>query len=403
MKNIIHPFLRFWLRLTSYFFFEKICISGIENLPVNNPVIFACNHPNAFLDSIVMTTCIKRPLHYIARGDFFNSKIASALLHFINILPVYRREEGKQLLHKNNETFSYCMELFRKNGALVIFSEGLSENKWELRPLRKGTARLAFEAWNNPEIADRLKVVPVAIHYSSWMKAKPVVTVEFLKNIERDSFDKWSESGIFNREFNEKLKERLSEKCIMVDKKIDSVSQIKIVEFMLKNFINGAADAKKIQDEYLKTDNQKFKSEYKSLADFLIKKKINYSITSPKSSIKLINQIGWFMVFITAFIYNFIPYYACKFIIRRVTKGNDFYDSLLYCMLMLIYPFYLIILFLFSNHFMNYQSGLINVFLAASSAFYYETSKRYIHSFRSRKELATVHDLFNRLFEKGNG
>ena len=177
MKSIIHPFIKAYLKVTSYFFFEKIEISGKDNLPVDCPVIFACNHPNAFLDSIIMTTCAQRPLYYTARGDFFKSRIASALLRYIHILPIFRKEEGKEYLHKNEETFSDCIEIFKKNGALVIFSEGISENKWELRPLRKGTARLAFEAWNNSDIGDKLKIVPVSIHYSSWLKMSPVVYV----------------------------------------------------------------------------------------------------------------------------------------------------------------------------------------------------------------------------------
>jgi len=367
------------------------------------PVIFACNHPNAFLDSLLMTTLVKRPLYYIARGDFFKPKIVSALLHFINILPVFRKEEGKELMHKNNETFSYCMEVFKKKGALVIFSEGLSENKWELRSLRKGTARLAFEAWNNPEIAERLKVVPVAIHYSSWTKIHPVATVEFLKSMERNSFDKLDETGYFNRIFNEKLKERLSEKCIVVDKTGDAGLQNKMVAFMLKNFANGASDAKWLQDQYSEPENEKFKSNYNALSNFLTKDNINYDLKPGVGIMKWIDLVGWFIVKVTALIYNFIPYYICKFIVRGTTKGNDFYDSLLYCMLMLIYPVYLIVLFFTTNHEVNYQAGLINVFLAAFSAYYYEASKRFIQSFFKRKELVVVHNMFNQLFEKGNG
>jgi len=350
-----------------------------------------------------MTTLVKRPLDYIARGDFFKPKIVSALLHFINILPVYRREEGKELMYKNNETFSYCIELFKKNGALVIFSEGLSENKWELRPLRKGTARLAFEAWNNLEIGDRLKVVPVAIHYSSWKKIRPVATVEFLKSMERNAFDNLDEPGYFNKMFNEKLKERLSEKCIVINKIGDTGLQNKMIAFIIKNFTNGAAIAKSLQNRYSEQGNEKFKSNYNALSDFLTKNNINYDLKPGVGIMKWINLVGWFIVIVTAYIYNVIPYYISKFFVRATTKGNDFYDSLLYCMLMVIYPLYLILLFLITNCEVNYRAGVINVFLAAFSAYYYEASNRYIQSFFKRKELVVLHNMFNRLFEKDNG
>ena len=102
MKNIIHSLIRLWIRATSWFFFEKIEVKGRENIPEDCPVLFAANHPDSFLDSLVMTICVGRSLYYTARGDIFNSKIASALLGSIQILPVFRREEGKENLYKNS-------------------------------------------------------------------------------------------------------------------------------------------------------------------------------------------------------------------------------------------------------------------------------------------------------------
>ncbi len=329
--------------------------------------------------------------------------MASALLRFINILPVYRKEEGKEYLYKNDETFLYCMEVFKKNGALMIFSEGLSENKYDLRPLRKGTARLAFEAWNNPEISDKLKIVPVAIHYSSWLKIHPVVYLDFLKSIEKKEFTDLTETGLFNRSFNEKLKNILTEKCIVVDKIGDIVSQNKIVGFMLKNYLRGATNAKKMQNKYFMAENEKFKLAYKALSGFLIKENINYDLKPEVGIMKIVNLVTWVIVFVTACIYNGIPYYMGRFIVRKSTKGNDFYDSLLYCMLMLIYPVYLIILFSITTCYVNFRAGLLDIFLATFSAFYYEASKRYIHCFFKRKQLGVVQGMLKPLFEKDNG
>ena len=403
LKKILHSIFKFWIKATSKFFFDKIEVLGLENLPKDCPVIFACNHPNAFLDSIVMTTCAKRPLYYTARGDFFKSKIANALLRFINILPVYRREEGKELMHKNTETFSDCIEIFKKNGALVIFSEGISENKWELRPLRKGTARLAYEAWNNPVIGDKLKVVPVAIHYSSWLKIHPVVYVEFLPNIEKKHFPDSEESGMFNKKFNELLKAILTGRCIMIDESGDGVAQNKIIGFFLKNYLNGAISAKKLQNKYATSEAPEFKLNYKSFADFLLKENINYDLKFTSSIMNIINLIGWLIVFPVAWICNFIPYYLCKTIVRKATKGNDFHDSLLYCVLLIIYPLYLIALFAVICAYKDWIAGIIVIFLATYSAYYSEAAKRYILCFFKRKQLVIVKEKFKLLFEKDNG
>lgn len=372
-------------------------------MPLDCPVILACNHPNAFLDSIVTTSCAGRPLYYTARGDFFKLKVASALLRYIQILPVFRKEEGKENLHKNEETFSDCMDILTQNGAVSIFSEGFSENKWELRPLRKGTARLAFEAWTNPEIGDKLKVIPVVIHYSSWLKMFPRVYVEFLENIEKKSFNSWEEPGIFNKLFNEKLKDILSKKCIVVDEHSDAVTQNKIIGFLLKNATKGAATAKKLQDKYLLTGNEIFKVNYKALSEFLTRRNINYD-SKPGTTIgTILLLLPSCLLFAIAWIYNFIPYLLSKFITWAITKGNDFHDSLMYCTLMLLYPIYLAILFSCSVHYYSLRTGIEDLFLALISAYFYESYKRIIWSFLKRKKLIIVRQMFSRLFETNNG
>lgn len=403
MKSIIHPFIKGYLKVTSHFFFEKIEISGKENLPADCPVIFACNHPNAFLDSIVMTSCTQRPLYYTARGDFFKSKVASALLRYIHILPVFRKEEGKEYLYKNEETFSDCIDIFKKNGAIIIFSEGFCVNEWNLRPLRKGTARLANEAWNNPDIGDRLKVVPVAIHYSSWLKLFPRVYIEFLENIEKKSFFNSEETGIFNKQFNERLKSILSKKCIIVDKYQDAALQNKMVGFMLKNSVNGIAIAKKLQNTYLSLNKETFRKNYRKLSEFLLKENISYDRKFATSIGRMIFLLSSSLLFIVAWVYNFIPYLLSKLIVWKSTKDNDFYDSLMYCTLMIIYPIYLGVLFWVDYRYLGFKEGLQDVFLAAISAYFYEDSKRTLLSFLKRNKLKIAREMFTRLFETSNG
>lgn len=312
-------------------------------------------------------------------------------------------EEGREHMYKNDETFADCIKLFKKNGAVTIFVEGLSENKWELRSLRKGTARLAFEAWNNPGIGDKLKIVPVAIHYSSWLKLHPVVYVEFLKNIDKKDFPDISENGVFNKKFNEQLRAILLSRCITVDQSGDTVSQNKIIGFILKNYLHGNLNAKKLQDKYLSTVDQQFKSNYKTLSDYLIKENINYNLKPETGIMRIINLVSWFIVIAAAIVYNFIPYYFCSLIVRKSTEGNDFHDSVLYCILLVIYPIYLITLFYVTTRYINLGSGLLVAFLAAYSAYFYEASKRYIVTSFQRSKLVTVQDMLKRLYEINNG
>lgn len=138
-------------------------IRNKKHLQTKGPLLLACNHPNSFLDAVILATLFDAPVYSLARGDAFNKKWAAFLLRQCNILPVYRQREGAEHLHKNYETFDACQHIFRQNGIVLIFSEALCENEWHLRTIKKGTARLAVSAW---EQGIPLQVLPVAINYN---------------------------------------------------------------------------------------------------------------------------------------------------------------------------------------------------------------------------------------------
>ena len=129
--------------------------------------MLAVNHPNSFLDAIILCTLFDRPVYSLARGDAFKNKLYAKILFKLKMLPVYRVSEGVENLDENYKTFDLCKEIFRQNGIVLIFSEGKCVNEWHLRPLKKGTARLAISSW---EDGIPLKVLPVGINYSSFRK-----------------------------------------------------------------------------------------------------------------------------------------------------------------------------------------------------------------------------------------
>jgi 1-acyl-sn-glycerol-3-phosphate acyltransferase len=138
---------------------QKFCLKN------KGPLLLAVNHPNSFLDAIILCTLFDEPVYSLARGDAFNGKLITAFLRSLKMLPVYRVSEGVENLEGNYTTFSACIELFKKGGIVLIFTEGKSENEWHLRPLKKGTARLALTAWqqNIP-----LKILPIGLNYNSF-------------------------------------------------------------------------------------------------------------------------------------------------------------------------------------------------------------------------------------------
>ena len=202
--------LCFWM------YCRQLRIKNKEFLNATGPLLLACNHPNSFLDAIIISTLFNRPVHSLARGDAFKNKFVAFFLRSLNMLPVYRTSEGTENMEHNYTTFEACKKIFKDNGVVLIFSEGRCINEWRLRPLMKGTARLAISSW---EDGIDLKILPVGINYQSFRA--------FGKNIHLNAGDMLTSGDVdqtkgFGKSlvgFNELLQSRLQPLVYEIDKK----------------------------------------------------------------------------------------------------------------------------------------------------------------------------------------
>ncbi len=210
----VFQLLKFYARLAIKIYCRNIAINKPEYLKANGPLLFAANHPNSFLDGVILTTLLKEDLYSLARGDAFQNKRFRGLLKFLHQLPVYRNSEGKENLHHNYTTFEACHEVFDKNGIVLIFSEGKCINEWHLRPLRKGTARLAIASW---EKGIDLTVVPVGFNYSPFRNFGKNVFINFGKPIKKTLILEEATDGKRLLRFNDELKSQLESLVYEID------------------------------------------------------------------------------------------------------------------------------------------------------------------------------------------
>jgi 1-acyl-sn-glycerol-3-phosphate acyltransferase len=212
---LLYHLLKIPARIALPFYCRKIIINDKSYLKSNGPLLLACNHPNSFLDAVILATLFDKPVYSLARGDAFNKKWAAFLLRQFNILPVYRQREGAEHLHKNYETFDACSEIFNQNGIVLIFSEALCENEWHLRPLKKGTARLAAAAWqqNIP-----LKILPVAVNYSNFKSFGKNIHLNFGKLIEKTPALLLNENGKILADITNSVQLQLQQLVYEIDK-----------------------------------------------------------------------------------------------------------------------------------------------------------------------------------------
>ncbi len=281
---MLYTLLKFFAKIAFYFYCRKIIINNKGFLQRDGPLLIAANHPNSFLDGIILSTLFKQPIYSLARGDVFVNNFYNKLLRSLNMLPVYRISEGAENLEHNYTTFSACIDLFKKNGIVLIFSEGRCINEWHLRPLKKGTARLAISAWQQ---GIPLKVLPLGINYSSFRLFGKNVKLNFGETIEKETFNEAMPAGEGITVFNTKLWEQLKKLVIEIDK----------------------SDKEKI-------------------------KKIFFV---PQSSIK---KISLFIPAIIGWIIHAPLYYSIVLSIKN--RAKDHYDSIVVGLLFILYPVYLL-------------------------------------------------------------
>lgn len=212
---MLYSILKRLTRLLLPLYARRIRVNRPDCLGWEGPLLLACNHPNSFLDSVLLDTLFDRPIWSLARGDAFRNKWVARVLNSLRILPVYRTSEGPENLHINYRTFEACRLLFEKNGIVTIYSEAKCTNEWRLRPLRKGTARLAIQAWT---AGIPLRVLPVSLNYSSYYRYGKNLIIEFGEVIESTDIPWQEPEGKRHQAFNEKLERSLRKGVIELDR-----------------------------------------------------------------------------------------------------------------------------------------------------------------------------------------
>lgn len=149
-------------------YYRKFVVKGRKHIPKNGPVLFAASHQNALMDALAVIYAARRQIVFLARADIFRRNLISSLLRFLKILPVYRIRDGYSSLGQNQETFDQVFKILKHNRTVGLFPEGFHEGKKKLKPLRKGIARMAFQAEEKTDFSLGLQIVPVGLDYSDY-------------------------------------------------------------------------------------------------------------------------------------------------------------------------------------------------------------------------------------------
>ena len=306
---MIYTVLRFLVGFALKVWFRQIVVLNLERFEQNRPILLAVNHPNSALDAIILACVLNRPLHFLARGDAFNHPTANWFLRKINLLPVYRFSEGFENLEKNNDTFLDCYDAFKKNAVILIFPEGSHSHQRVVRPLKKGTAKLALQSVENG--VQNLMILPVTLNYTSLIKAGGKMFIQLGKAIEVNDFYELyrinKPKGVLR--LNQQLFSGLNEIYLPnIAEEIPSYST---------------------KDEFYTVGNK----------SFLL--------------LKLFAVIGLLM--------NYLPYYFSKKVSQKAVKTSEFMATVRFVSLFVFSGIYYLIILLFVSIFLSFWIGVLAI------------------------------------------
>lgn len=308
------------LNLGFWFFYHKVHRNTQNHVPINGPVLLVANHPNSFMDALVIAASLPRPTHFLARGDAFKNPILRKIFTSYQMLPVYRISEGKENIEKNFETFDASYDALAKGGMVLIFGEGLCKNNWDLRPLKKGPGRIAYRAWQSDGAISNLSIVPVGLTYEHFDGGGKSVIVRFGTPITRNQFDRSLSGSLLIQQLNQELAKQL-ETLAYINPKLQPHSN----------------EHRHLMQVWRETEKQQ--------GDVLTALKK----TAPSNQ-KVARNKRWF----TPIHWGIVAlphYWMMMMLAKKFTKGSVFYDSVLFGLVLFLFPFYWLSLLLLILYF----------------------------------------------------
>lgn len=133
-----------------FFSGTKIDAAGVENIPLDTPVLFVGNHSGIF-DILVSYTVIPTVFGFVAKKEIRKVPFLNIWMYFVNCLWIDRNNIKESL-----KTILKGVDQLKSGVSVFIFPEGTRSTTGKLLPFKEGSLKMAEKA--------HCPIVPVAIH-----------------------------------------------------------------------------------------------------------------------------------------------------------------------------------------------------------------------------------------------
>jgi len=166
-------------------FYSRVYVHGDAGIPENQAVLFISNHSNAFIDPLLLTSHMDRPVTFTAKSTLSKNPLLRVILKAFSVELLLRQSDKTQsdnLRAHNSLALHRLQQRLLDNGAVYIFPEGRSHDDRQLREFKTGAARLAlsFAQQNKIHDADKdLLIVPLGLAYENKSAFRSTASIQF--------------------------------------------------------------------------------------------------------------------------------------------------------------------------------------------------------------------------------
>src|SRR5439155_21357064 len=111
-------------RFLLWFFFKAVDMRRPERVPREGPVLLCINHPNNFIDSLVVGAAVRRKVHYLATAGLFRNPLVARFLLAAGAIPVWRKQDNPEKIDRKDDTFAACAAGFEHSALIAIYPDG---------------------------------------------------------------------------------------------------------------------------------------------------------------------------------------------------------------------------------------------------------------------------------------
>ncbi|MCC6702191.1 MAG: hypothetical protein IT221_11750 [Fluviicola sp.] len=381
---------------------------------VNNPksyfgrTIYVSNHPNSFMDPLVIGSLGKPIVHFMTRSDVFKWWL-KPVLWSSHMLPIYRQHDGENTKTKNKDVFNKVNRALSVGRNILIFGEGFTDDIpiRGLKPIKKGPIRMGFTALEASNWKKKIYVCPMGLNYTDRNTIGSEVVINYGQRICLNDYkEQFNENG--NKLINEltkKLEQGMQECVIYVHDKnwytfLENIMQLTRKGYNHANhddeieLLDRLAYSKALAtwiNENVTEENEAFVALKKDMdAYFSLEKrmKVEDRFVIAKEQPQQLSRTKELLLLLTTwplaivgFLHGFIPYIVAKKVTEKIMKRKVFWGSVKMMLAKLIGSLYNIPIIIVLTHycFPHWSLGIVYFLIVAPCS--WRISYAYVHWF----------------------